>query len=223
MVDWWNTLTALERCFAYIAIPATLILAIQTLLLLFGLGHDSDGDSGDVHWGGEGIDLDGDGIPDGYDMDGDGLIDSPPDDVSGHEITDAGLRIFTVRGFVAFFSVFGWCGLALLKAGTNSVAAALISLCLGLAAMLAIALILHFALRLQADGTLNLRNALGACGNVYLTIPPARQGVGKVTAVVQEQLGEFDAVTDDAEAITTGCEVVVVGITGKSTLVVCRK
>ena len=43
MVEWWNALTGLERCFAYVAIPATLVLAIQTVLLLIGLGN---GDAG---------------------------------------------------------------------------------------------------------------------------------------------------------------------------------
>ena len=41
--------------------------------------------------------------------------------------------------------------------------------------------------------------------------------------MVQDRLGGFDAVTDDEQPIPTGSEVVVVGVSGKSTLVVCRK
>lgn len=58
MVAWWNSLTGLEQAFAYLAIPATLILVIQTLLLLFGLGHDGDADV-DFEPDTSGLDLDG--------------------------------------------------------------------------------------------------------------------------------------------------------------------
>ncbi len=44
MLNWWNSLDALQHFFAYVAIPATLILCIQTILLLFGLGAGGDGD-----------------------------------------------------------------------------------------------------------------------------------------------------------------------------------
>ncbi len=52
MADWWNSLTELQHIFAFIAIPATLVLIVQTVLLFFGIG---DGDD---------FDIDGDGIPD---------------------------------------------------------------------------------------------------------------------------------------------------------------
>ena len=36
MSAWWESLTWLERLFAYVAFPATLLLILQTLMLLFG-------------------------------------------------------------------------------------------------------------------------------------------------------------------------------------------
>lgn len=234
MVEWWNSLTALERCFAYVAIPATLVLAIQTVLLLIGLGGDSDGDAD----GSGGLDLDGDGIPDTMDTDldldlgGDGIpnmvqstgaeLDLDPN-LPGHGAGDSGLRLFTIRGLVAFFSVFGWCGLAMLRSGAGAGISCLVSLAMGTAAMVILAAMMRAAMGLQSDGTLNLKNALGLCGSVYLTIPAARRQKGKVSLLVQDRLGEFDAVTDEQQPIPTGSEVVVVGISGKSTLVVCRK
>ena len=211
MVEWWNALTGLERCFAYVAIPATLVLAIQTVLLLIGLGNGDAGTDGIS----DGVDLDGDGIPDidlggmeGNDLHGDGIPDMELDldpDLPGREISsDGGLRVFTIRGLVAFFSVFGWCGLAMLRSGAGAAISCLTSLALGSAAMIILA-------------------AMGACGSVYLTIPAARRQKGKVSLLVQDRLGEFDAVTDDEQPIPTGSEVVVVGVSGKSTLVVCRK
>ena len=40
---WWAGLTLLQQSFAAVAIPATVLLLLQTVLLLFGLGgHDAD-------------------------------------------------------------------------------------------------------------------------------------------------------------------------------------
>lgn len=52
MNGWWNSLTDIQRIFACIGIPSTLVLVIQTVLLFFGIG---DGDD---------FDIDGDGISD---------------------------------------------------------------------------------------------------------------------------------------------------------------
>ena len=44
MMEWWNALPLIEQVFYIIAIPSTLILLLQTILLLFGVGggHDAD-------------------------------------------------------------------------------------------------------------------------------------------------------------------------------------
>lgn len=250
MSAWWESLTWLERVFAYVAFPATLLLILQTLLLLFGLGHDGDGD-GEVD---AGVDVDGDGIPDGIDLDGDGIPDEVPDwggidldgdgipDVvdaesggipedldgdgipdSGHTALLAGLKLFTLRGIVAFLAVCGWGGLWLLRMGMHPIPAVFLAVAMGFWAMLLMALFLRVALKLQHDGTLDFRNALGKAGTVYLTIPASRARPGKIHVVVQDQLQELEAVTDEAAPIPTGTEIVVVGLSGGNTLVVCRK
>lgn len=247
MSAWWESLTWLERIFAYVAFPATLLLILQTLMLLFGLGHDGDGDAdGDVDAGIDldgdgipdavdldgdgipdvGIDLDGDGVPDGVDLDGDGV----PDDLDGDGVPDsaegslfAGLKLFTLRGVVAFLAVCGWGGLWLLRMGMHPIPAVFLGIAMGFWAMLLMALFLRVALKLQHDGTMDFRNALGKAGTVYLTVPANRKHPGKVHVVVQDQLQELDAVTDETEPLPTGTEVVVVGLSGGNTLVVCRK
>ena len=78
-------------------------------------------------------------------------------------------------------------------------------------------------MRLQYNGTLDVRNAVGLSGTVYLTIPPARSETGKVTLLLQERLTQIDAVTDCETPIKTGAEVVVVGVSGKTTLIVQPK
>lgn len=248
MNAWWASLTWLERIFAYVAFPATLLLLLQTLMLLFGLGNDSGGDGTDLDGDGvpdldldgDGVpdlDLDGDGVPD-LDLDGDGIPDTDldgdggPGDVdadgdgipdSGHGGLFAGLKLFTLRGLVAFFAVCGWGGLWLLRMGMHPIFAVFLAIAMGFWAMLLMALFLRVALTLQDDGTLDFRNALGKAGTVYLTIPACRGGEGKVHVVVQDQLRELEAVTDEEGSIPTGTEIVVVGLSGGNTLVVCRK
>ena len=60
----------------------------------------------------------------------------------------------------------------------------------------------------------------GKTGEVYLTIPSNRAGVGKITAVVQSALRELDAVTDADEPIKTGTQIKIVSVLNQNTVVV---
>ena len=55
--------------------------------------------------------------------------------------------------------------------------------------------------RMQSSGTMNLKNAVGEEGEVYLTIKENEPG--KVRVAVQEHLKVFDAVSDDGTEIPT--------------------
>ncbi|MBR5446366.1 MAG: hypothetical protein IKV57_09585 [Clostridia bacterium] len=44
MIAWWNGMDLAGRIFAMVAIPSTLVLVVQTILLFFGIGDDIDGD-----------------------------------------------------------------------------------------------------------------------------------------------------------------------------------
>jgi hypothetical protein len=226
MRTWWEALTLLERVFAAVAIPATLLLLIQLVMTLVGLGGhdgdlDADGDGADAF-----VDLDGDGVPDGIDLDGDGVpdisLDTDGDGVPDHAALP-GLRLFTFRGIVAFLAVTGWAALAVSRAGHPWLAAVLVGLLLGAAAMVLVAVIMRIFLRLQTDGTVNVENALGLPGEVYLSVPAARSGEGKVNVVIQDTMTECAAVTDEERAISTGEAVTVIGVTRERQLIVMRR
>ena len=85
------------------------------------------------------------------------------------------------------------------------------------------AYLLRAVMRLRSDGNTDNRNAIGVAGKVHLTIPPERRGEGKVHIMLQGSLVERNAVTDGLEAIPTGAEVVVVGTSGQTDLVVKLK
>ncbi len=218
MLAWWQSLTAVQQIFAYIAIPATLILVLQFLLLLLGLGdHDSDTDMG-AH--SHDMIFDQDGPADMMDAP-DGVFGEDHPDPDFHP--DSSLRLFTLRGLVAFFAVMGWTGLTLLGKGVYTSLSVTLALLAGVAAMVLVALAMRWFYRSQNSGNMDIRNAIGASGTVYITIPPARQEQGKVNLVLQGQYTELSAVTDNETPLTTGTEVTVVGISGLNTLVVKRK
>lgn len=211
MTAWWQTLTALEHVLLYIAIPATLILLIQTVLLFVGGSLDDGGADTDTDTDVDtDVDLDAD-----LEIDLDADLDADLDGAqqSAHQGAGvSGLHIFTVRGVVAFLTLFGWGGLALLQTGLSSLLAIFLALAIGVAGMVGIAFVVREAVKLQYDGTLDPRNALGLPGEVYLTVPPGRVAPGKVSVLVQDQLREFDAVTDSPDPIPTGTSITVAGL-----------
>ena len=229
---WWQSLTTLEHILLYLAVPATLILLIQTILLFLGgvmdggeAGMDSDGPDWDTD-----LDSDLDGDLDGPDWDAQApeLEVDAPDDHDGPGLEEAGqaaagLHLFTLRGIVAFLTLFGWGSLWLCQLGVLPAVALFLGVCMGLAGMVAIAVVVRQAVRLQYDGTLDIRNAVGLTGSVYLTVPAGRAGQGKVNVLVQEQLREFDAISDSSQPIPTGADIVVTGLAGRNTLIVSPK
>lgn len=214
MFEWWNSLSTFAQVLSCIALPSTLVLLIQTILMLIGIGSDN-ADVGDVD--GDVGDIDTD-ITDSDGVFGEDVleVDSDPTGLDG-------LRIFSVRGIIAFFVVFGWVGVALDEAGLKIPLNLVISAVCGIVVMFLVALLMRWVWRLQSDGTIDRRNAVGVSGSVYLTVPANREGVGKVNLTVQGSFIECEAVTDEAEPISTGKEIVVVGLSGQNTLVVRTK
>lgn len=196
-----------SQFFACVAIPSTLILIIQTVLLFLGIGNDADGV---------------DDIPDDMDS-ADGVFgeDTAAEgaDLEGFD----GLRIFTVRGVIAFLVVFGWVGIVMDGAGAPLYATVPVAAVAGAAMMLLLAFLFRAVMRLRSDGNTDNKNAVGTSGKVYLTVPPSRTGEGKVQIMLQGAYVERNAVTDDTEAIPTGCEIIVVGVSGQTDLVIKRK
>jgi len=212
MIAWWNALGLATQIFYCIAIPATLVLLIQTILMFIGIGNDADGDldgAGDV----------ADDLPDTDEGVFGEDLPTEPHDVQGLD----GLRILTFRGIIAFLVVFGWVGVAMDASGARLWLTIPVAFVCGFAMMLLLAVLMHSVLKLRNSGNTDNRNAIGTAGKVQLTIPPARTGEGKVHVMLQGSYVERNAVTDDEEAIPTGCEIVVVGVSGQTDLVVRRK
>jgi len=245
--EWWQGLGLVGQVMACAAIPMTVIMFLQLILMVIGadIGDDSDVDSGGGFDGDTGGDfsLDTDGSFDGdfsADIDGgfDGDFSADLDggfdgDLDGgapvlHSAAEHGdfagstptLRIFTIRGIVAFFAIGGWAGLAALTAGIPTLWSIQIALVAGVAAMLLASFVLKLALQMQSSGNISLKYALSQVADVYITIPAARSDRGKITMVLQERFVELEAVTDSKTDIKPNTKVEVVGIVGNECLLV---
>ncbi len=205
MAAWWDSLGLLGQVFATVAIPSTVLLLLQTILLLFSFGGGDSDISGDT---------------DAPDSDGGDV--SEQDDGHGG-VRDSGLRIFTVRGFVTFFTIFGWAGVLFTRWGWGSAPSVFVASVLGFIFMVMVAAAFAWFLKLQSDGTMNIGSAVGSSATVYLTIPPSRTGQGKVNAIVSGRFTELSAVTDETAPLTTGSPVTVIGVMGQDTLIVIKK
>lgn len=199
MTVWWESLPFLQQLFYYCAIPSTLILVIQTILSILGIGNDD-------------LDID-------TDMDVDTDFDS--DVITADAIESASsLRFFSIRGIVAFFALFGWVGVVLAGQGVNTALVIIIAFISGLIGMFIIALLFYSITKLQCSGNLKIKNAIGQIGQVYIPIPANMSGKGKIQVTLQDSLSELYAMTEENEKLATGSMVLVVDAIDANTLLV---
>jgi hypothetical protein len=189
----------METLYLVCAVLGGTLLLCQFLLGLLGLGHHDLGGH-DVH------------------------------DVGGHDIHtdqdhdhahDSGVAWFTsvltFRTIVAALTIFGLAGRAGDAAALDPILAFALALAAGAATLFAVGWMMQSLYRLRSDGTVRMQRAVGQGGTVYLTIPGARAGAGKVLLNVQNRTVECQAITA-GESLPTGTKVTVVAIVGSDTV-----
>lgn len=133
---------------------------------------------------------------------------------------DFGNEFFTVKNLIAFFTMFGWAGLAAYKSGLNNFVVVVVALLSGISIVFLMYLLMKKTDKLRNSGTLQMKNAINQIGETYLRIPASRSGLGKVHVQFQGRLAELDAMTDETEDIPTGKPVQVVNILNNQILLV---
>lgn len=234
MTEWWESLSTLVRVLYCIAVPSTLILLLQTIFSIAGIGDDADINLSDTG----GIDMNTDvdmnvsldvgtdtdfGVDTDIDtnLDGDVCPDGDVDSVTHVHGNFASLRLFTLQGMVAFLAVFGWVSIAGVSMGMPSVGAVVLGFVAGFFAMYGVAKLVQISSKLSENGTIDFRNAIGETAAVYIPIPPNGEGEGKVTLTLQGRFMECSAVSNEKELLKTGTVVRVTDLNGE-TLVVER-
>lgn len=126
-------------------------------------------------------------------------------------------KIVSLRTIVAGIAFFGLGGLAGLTGGTSQSISVLIAVISGLIAIYAVYYLYWSAARLKEDGSLSEKTLIGASGSVYVRIPTAKSGSGKVLVTQQGRTVEYEAMTA-GEELKSGTPIVVVAIISSTTV-----
>ncbi len=212
--QWWNAMDVFSQILYCVSIPSTLILIIQTILIIAGFGDGGP----DVNVS----DTSGFELSDGGDLSGGDIGDLS--DLSGSNSgnpSDMGaMHLFTFQGIVTFLCVFSWSSIISYMATSSIPLSLLIGFILGAGAMFGVAKLIQVSARLAQNGNIVIKNYLGETGTVYLPVPAQGKGTGKVNISLGERYVEFDAMTEGGETLPDGTAVRVVDIHAGNTLVV---
>ncbi len=190
MMDLFNSLEPLQKFFWVIALCASLVFLIQTIMTFVGLGTDADVDAGPM----------------------DGSIDSMEDgSLSG---------VFSFRNLINFLLGYGWAGALLFSSIEKKWLLQVVAIAVGLVFVLAFVFMFRQVMKLSHDGSFKLQEAVGLKADVYLRIPAGRSGRGKVQVSVKGSVHEVDAVTDSDAEIATGGHVEILAVLGDDLLLV---
>ncbi len=175
---------SIQTVYLVCAVAGGTVLVAQTVMLMFG--HGGEADHVDVP----------------HDI---GNADSG----EVHE-ADSGMSLLSVRTIAAFLAFFGLAGWAGERAGWGTLPTLGAALGAGFVMLLAVAWLFSLQKKLTAQGNLEPARAVGMTARVYLRIPAANSGKGKIHVVVQGRTAELAAFTKHATSIDTGAEVRVV-------------
>lgn len=179
----------LEKFFWAFALPFSAVFLIQLIMELIGTGTDSD-----------------------FDATSDASFDVDQD-------VGIGFQFITLKNFIAFFTIFGWTGIASLDAGLGYGMTLFLSIIAGMLMMLIMSTISYFISKLGEPGAMKIDILVGETAAVYLRIPAKKSGVGKVQVNMQG-IKTLDAMTNNNEDIKSGSMVKIVSVeTGNILLV----
>ena len=167
MQTWWGSLDPFMQTLWGIAIFASVVFLIQTIMTFVGMDSDTnfDGDSTGA-------------------MSVDGAGEATP------------FQLFTFRNLINFMLGFSWTAIAL-RSSTESTTLMLVGgIVVGVLLVCAVMYIFKWMSGMQQSGTIRAEDIVGCKGSVYLTIPAGRMGEGKVQVSVRGALREYDAMTD---------------------------
>ena len=193
IASWWAELSLVVKILWSVTLTASLVFIVQSVLTFLGADADAD------------FDVDVDTSVDGSDLSN----------------IDGGSNLYTLRNFVNFILGFGWSAILLQDSISSVALLILVSALIGAALVAAVMYLFKWLAGMQQSGNINLQKAAAGCeGKVYLTIPGARSGTGKVQITISGAVREYDAMTESEEPLKTGVPIRVVDCLDANTLLV---
>ena len=193
IASWWAGLSLVMKILWGVTLAASLIFIIQSILTFVGADADSS------------FDVDVDTSMDGADLSN----------------IEGGSNLYTFRNFVNFILGFGWSAILLQDSISSTGVLIFVSALVGVALVAAVMYLFKWLAGMQQSGNINLQKLAPGCeGKVYLTIPAARKGSGKVQITISGAVREYDAVTENESDLKTGAPIRVIDVVDANTLLV---
>jgi hypothetical protein len=178
----------MDTVFLICAILGATLLVCEIVAGMFGFGHDSDTD-----------------------------VDTDTDADYGDGHGDSFFGMLSVRTLTAAVLFFGLGGLSAQYYGADELPAFGVACGSGLLALYLVAVAMRSLKGLKSDGTARIDRAVGHTGTVYLRVPGAKTGSGKVHLMLQNRTVEYQAVTAGDE-LPTGKPIKVVAVVNSDTV-----
>ena len=193
IASWWAGLSLIMKILWGVTLAASLIFIIQSIMTFVGADADTN------------FDVDVDTSMDGADLSN----------------IEGGSNLYTFRNFVNFLLGFGWSAILLQDSIPSTGLLILVSVIIGVALVAAVMYLFKWLSGIQQSGNITLQKSASGCeGKVYLTIPAARSGMGKVQITIAGAVREYDAITESEQALKTGSSIRVVDVVDANTLLV---
>lgn len=189
---WYESLDPTLRVYWTIAIAASLVFIIQMTLTFIGIGdHDADLSMPDAT-----------DIPDGDTLD-----------------TGGAMQLFTIRNLINFLLGIGWGGVCFWNVIPLRPLLAIVAILCGSVFVAMFLFMFRQMKKLESNGAFRIQDCVGMACPVYLRIPAAREGQGKVQISLHGSVQEISAMTDGT-FIPTGARVRVIQVIDDNTLLV---
>ena len=184
--------SAVEIFFFICAVVGSFFVLMKFAMMFMGMDHDV---SHDFIMGGHDLDAGG------HDVD------------AHHADSDTGFHVLSLHGISSFLMMFGLVGLAMYRQSGFGVLVSLAgAVAAGCISVWIIARLFLMFNRLKSSGTITIDSTVGAQGKVYTKIP--EKGTGRVLINARNSLREYDASTNNGNAIETGTPIRVIWVDG---------
>jgi hypothetical protein len=124
-------------------------------------------------------------------------VDVPSDAALDGSDSTGAFKALSLQSIAAFAMGFGWGGLGVYHGMNGGIMLSIVGAVGGGVLMVWIlAMLLRGVVSLQSDGTVSMRQAVGAEGDVYVSVPGAGSGRGQVKLVVSGRQRIVNATTE---------------------------
>jgi hypothetical protein len=144
------------------------------------------------------------------------------DAVDAAGVDHGGGGIFSIKPLTGFFLGFGWAGGIALDAGLSIGVSLLIAFGAGGTIMAIVVAMFRAILSMRSDGTVQIKQAVGAIGTVYVTLPAHMAPGGQVVVNFGGRQETLAAISGADQPIASGEKVSVVSIIDSRTVLVVR-